>query len=346
MSLKGGYAFRSIRSCMGKDKKIEEVKEKFGDTVENIGEKIEQISDKIGSAVGVEGKNKKMKALVTSRVLFISILDKLYLISFVLAFVIMTYVTFAGDLSSMYYGFWGRLGTYIIELIVFVIMYFFYNWLYKCSAKTMLCLTKNEIYKEQYIPFKKTEINIPLEKVTKASTIDFFWIFRVLVIHQYHQLPMIFWTWNNHEFKDKLNELITGDKEKVENEFEDKNIIPKSLYKYLKFFALGVGILVLLIGVGRLFGYMFGPFKNIPGTYSYDDKQIVLNEGGSCSIIGFVDNVTSCSWDYNEETSNIVVNYDYDYKSWYSTYSRSATMYLNYEKDTKTIVYNENTYTK
>ena len=86
--------------------------------------------------------------------------------------------------------------------------YLLLNWFYKCAAKTMLCLTKNEVYKEIYIPFKRTESSIPLNKITKVTTHEVFWIFRTIVIHQYGKLPVIFFTWNNQEFKELLNKIL------------------------------------------------------------------------------------------------------------------------------------------
>ena len=332
---------------MEKDEKLEEVKDKLGGVVGNIGDKFTELSGKIGTALDTEDNNKKQKAIVTSRVLFVSILDKLLLISFIIAFAISTFATFAGDLSSSYYGFWSRVGTYVWVLIVLAICYLFYNWLYRCVAKTMLCLTKNEVYLEHYVPFKKTEKNVPLEKITKVSTVDILWIFRVLVIHQYHQFPIVFWTWTNHEFKDALNELITGDKEKVENEFESKNIIPNSWMKHLKWFALGVVALVAVIGIFRGVAYMFSPSRAVPGTYEYEGKQIVLNKDGSCEIDDLIDNsVTACQWTYSDESENILVSYDYQYKSWYSTYDRSSSFILGYDSKNKSVIYSEAVFSK
>ena len=50
-----------------------------------------------------EPEAKKMKALVTSRVLFISALDKIYLIILFLTFISLTWMNFEGDITSYNY---------------------------------------------------------------------------------------------------------------------------------------------------------------------------------------------------------------------------------------------------
>lgn len=309
---------------------------------------INGIGKKIGGAFKEKGNVRREKPLVSARVLFISVLDKIFLVILVLMLIGMTYVTFAGNLSSMSYGFWSRVGTYLIELIVFVIVYFFFNWIYRCAARTMLCLTEKEVYGEKYVPFKKSEFNIPLSKITKASTIDIFWIFRVLIIHQYHQFPVVFWTWNNHVFKDKLNELLINTDVKVLNEYEKRNIIPKKWEKYLLYLGAGLVGIVLLVGIGRAFGCLFSPAKSIPGTYSYNGRQIVLNKDGSCNVDSLVSNdVKSCSWEYYESSEDVAVTYTYEYKSWYSgTQTSEGTLSLDFDSSKKTLSYSGNTYTK
>ena len=333
---------------MEKEEKLEEVKEKISGVVENIGGKFNELTEKIGNVLDRDNKNRKQKAIVTSRVLFISVLDKLYLIGFIVAFAIATFAVFVGDLTSSYYGFWNRVGVYLLVLILFALAYLFFNWLYRCVAKTMLCLTKNEVYKEEYVPFKRGEISIPLEKITRVSTLDVFWIFRLLIIHQYHQLPLFFWTWNNHEFKDALNELITGDREKIENEFEDKNIIPKGLVKYIKWFFLGLFVLVTIIGISRGIAYLFSPARSVPGTYKYEDKQVMLYNDGTCSMSNVVSkNVTSCEWVFNNDLNHVYVTYEYRYDSgWYGSYDRSDEMRFSYDHKNKTLSDDERIFVK
>ena len=228
-----------------------------------------------------------------------------------------------------------------------IIYYLFLNWFYRCAAKTMLCVTPNEVYKETYVPLKRTETSIPLNKITGVTTHKVFWIFRIIIIHQYGKLPLIFPTWNNQEFKDQLNELITHNKEKIENEFESRNIIGKDKLKYLKYFTIGfVGIIVLL-GVVRLFNYMFSEERKIVGTYSYKDDVIIVNEDGSCNIDDIVSkNVTDCSWKYDKENEVIMIDYSYLKYSWGYSYTYSDNLDLKYFSKDKTIIYENDVYTK
>ena len=295
-----------------------------------------------------ELKEKRMKALVTSRLLFISVLDKIYLIILLLTFVGLTWGNFAGDVSSIHYGFWSRIGYEILIIIFMVIFYFFLNWFYKCAAKTMICLTKNEVYKEEYVPFKRTETSIPLNKITGVTTFNFFWIFRFLIIHQYGKLPVVFPTWTNQVFKDRLNELITGDKEKVENEYEDKNIISKDMLKYLKYLGIALLGIICLLGIVRFFNYVFSAETKIAGTYSYNETDIVLNKDGSCYVDDIVDeDVNYCSWTYDEEDKDISVRYEYSkYAYYYGYYSDYDYLFLDYDAKNKTLTYEDKVYKK
>lgn len=295
-----------------------------------------------------EGNGKKMKAIVTSRILFISALDKIYLVILLLTFAILTWINFAGDMSDPNYGFWARVGTQFVIIIGMIIFYFFLNWFYKCAAKTMICLTKNEFYKEEYVPFKRSETSIPLNKITGVSTFNLFWIFRFLIIHQYGKLPIIFPTWTNQIFKDKLNELITGDKEKVENEFEDKNIIGKDKLKYLKYLGIALVGIIALIGVVRLFNYVFSAESKISGTYTYQDKEITLNKDGSCEAYNVIDeDVDYCSWSYDKEDNEVSVRLEYsEYSRYYGYYTDYDYVYMTYDSKNKTLINDDEIYKK
>lgn len=290
---------------------------------------------------------KTQKALVTSRILFISVLDKIYLILLGLWFLIGTITIFRGHISSLNYGFFGRVGREILFLIVLFIVYLILNWFYRCASKTMLCLTKNEVYKEHYIPFKRSEDSIPLNKITKVTTINVFWIFRTLIIHQYHSFPLVFMTWNNQEFKDKLNELITTDSEKVENEYESRNIITKEMYKWLSYIGMALAGIIVLLGIIRFFTYMFSGERKIAGVYTYENNKVTLNKNGSCEIIGLVDHVTDCSWNYDKHDKEITLLYEYYYTSYYGrTISNSGTKTFSYDSNDKSLLVNGDKYTK
>ena len=300
-------------------------------------EKSEEIKSKEKEKEKKEEKKEIFqKPIVTSRVLFVSVLDKIYLGILGLWFVVVTISNFSGNISSLNYGFFRRLKDEIIFLIILFIVYLFLNWLYKCVAKTMLCLTKNEVYREHYIPFKRTEDSIPLNKITKVTTINFFWIFRSIIIHQYHAFPLVFFTWNNQEFKDKLTELITTNTDKVENEYKDRNIITKEMYKVIFYIGIFVVGIITLLGIIRLFAFMFSNERNIAGTYSYEDKKIVLNKNGTCDLSKLINNSANCTWTYDSE--NKEVELDYQYKG--SFYTTDATKVINYDIDKKVLEYN------
>ncbi len=294
--------------------------------------------------VEIVKEDKKQKALFTSRVLFISALDKIYLVALALLFIVLTYNNFAGSITSLNYGFWARVGHQILIMIILFIVYLFMNWLYRCAAKTMLCVTENEIYGETYYPFQRHELSIPLNKVTGISTHNFFWIFRVLVIHQYGKFPTVFWTWTNQEFKDIADGLITKQKEKVENEYETRNIIQTSQYKYLIFVGAGLVGLIVFLGIIRFFGFMFSPERNMSGTYENGNKRIVLNKDGYCNIDSVVsDDVTACSWEYDSDLKRVEI--EYTYKGYYYG-SYNSSMSLTFDSSEKTLSTYSDTYKK
>ncbi len=305
-------------------------------------------TEKVEKKEKLKTEEKKQKALIISRVLFISALDKIYLVLLGLWFLVGTFTIFNGSIGSLNYGFWGRIGREILFLIVLFIAYLILNWFYKCAAKTMLALTKNEVYKEHYIPFKRSETSIPLNKITGVSTINIFWIFRVLVIHQYHQFPIIFMTWNNQEFKDKLNELLTTDKEHVENEYEKRNIITEDMYKYLGYIGLVfVGILVLL-GIIRMFTFTFNGERKIAGTYTNEENKIILNKNGTCQIENLVDKVIDCNWSYDSDDKEVKVSYEYEYSYYYNRYTSTSkgNITLKYNTSDKSLEYKDTKFTK
>ncbi len=286
-----------------------------------------------------EEEKKTKKPLVTSRVLFISVLDKIYLIILILFFIKGTCNIFNGDIGSLNYHFFLRVGEELIFILITALIYLILNWIYKCAVKTILCVTEKEVYKESYFPFKRTETTVPLEKITKVTTINLFYIFRTVIIHQYQAFPIIFMTWNNQEFKDKVKELITNDKSKIENEYENKNILTKSMYKYVGYAGVGLAIIILLLGIIRLFNYITNEEKNIPGTYTSKRYEITINEDGTCKLKNIVNNARNCEWVYNKDTKEVVINYYYYY------YSRDSIT-LEYNKKEKSLKYKETTLTK
>lgn len=333
---------------MEKEVKKEDLKDKVSDVIENIVEKVGEEKE----------SKKKVKPLVSSRVLFVSILDKLYFICFVFSYIIAVWGYVAGNLSFFEYGsdffptLWSLIGGFIGITVGFAILYFILNWLYKCIAKTMLCITKNEIYGEFYAPFYRGELSIPIEKITKIDTVKVFWIFRTLIIHRYHQIPIVFPTWNAQEFKDAWTNLVMNRNEKIENEFESKNIFPEWLKKRLIVVVIFLGIVLGLIIIAYVATYLDDPFKKIPGTYVYENQKITLNKDNTCKLENVIDyDVVKCTWK-SEDTSygsvDIDVDYTYKYKSSWSSkyYEYDRSMSLNFNGDDETIEHNWDTYRK
>lgn len=289
-------------------------------------------------------ERKQKKPLVTCRILFISALDKIMFVLLILGFVGATINCFTGNIASQNYHFWTRFFSEIGIIIATVIEYFILNWFYRCAAKTMLCVTENEVYKEHYIPFKRTEKSIPLDKITSVTTINLFWIFRSVIIFQYHHIPLIFFTWNNKEFKDKLDELINHETEDIQNEYEDKNIISFVGTGFIKKFFIVLGCIIALIAIIRFFNFIFSPAKKIAGTYENGENRIVLNKSGSCEIVPMTNEITSCEWLLNDDADTVNITYTYNYESWLGKREYSDALSLRYEN--KRLIYNGTEYIK
>lgn len=318
-------------------KEIKEGMKGIKDAFKKIGDKAKELKEKDEEETNV----KKKEALVTCRILFITILDKIILIFLAILFIFQTYSVFHGDMSSLSYGFFHRLLSELWVILGTFITYLIYNWIYKCMAKTMLCLTDSQIYYEKYIPLYRWEGTIPLNKVTAVQSYKFLWIFRAVVIWQYMHLPKIFWTWNAQQFKDKAEELLTKADYKVKNEFESRNIINKGQYKYVLYAAILLVAIILFLGVVRFFSYMFSDERNIQGTYSNESQSLILEKDGSCSIQ--LKNVSSirCTWEYNADSKQIIFKYAY---KGYGSNEYESSLYTSYSK--KVITYNNTEFKK
>lgn len=281
----------------------------------------------------------EIKTLVECRVLFITLLDKIFILILILTLIITTINNFYGDFSSIGYGFWERVLRELFFIGIMYIVYLFLNWIYKCLLKTMLCVTNEEIYKEIYLPFYKSEKSIPLNKVTSISTHNYFFIFRCVAIHQYNKFPMIFFTWDNKIFKNKVNELLTSRKKDIENIYEDRNIITKDKYKYTFYFSIIIIAIIIIFGIIRLICYIAGEERKIIGSYINEKNKIVLKKDGKCNIDDIIKKVTDCDWTYNKNDKEIIINYEYKSTYFYGKYNDS--MKLKYNSNKKTIQYEE-----
>lgn len=309
--------------------------------VKGVFSKVSDKSKKIAEKVNEEEVKQKEDALVTCRYLFYSVLDKIFIVLLLIVFFVSTYSIFKGSISSLNYGFWGRVGREIVYIIIFFIIYLLINWLYKCLVKSMLCVTKTQIYSEKYIPFHRWETTIPLNKVTAINSYKFLWIFRAVVIHQYGKLPSIFWTWNAQEFKDKVEELLNNTNVKVNNQFETKNIISKNQYKYVAILGALLVVILSIVGVVRFFNYMLSDERHMDGVYTYEKSSITLNSDGTCKLdVTSLSNVSDCTWEYDSDTRTVNMSYKYKYFG----YSYNSSISAEYED--KALTYNGKEYKK
>ncbi len=307
----------------------------------SLKEKVKSTKEKISSKVAIsEDTSTIVKPLVTCRILFVSALDKIYLVILLLQLVGIVLSLLRGMPFTMF----------LASLVGLVIEYLLLNWFYKCAIKTMLCVTDKEVYKESYIPFKRTETSIPLNKITKVTTIDIIWIFRLVIIHQYNHIPMFFWTWNSHEFKDVLSKKIGCETTKVENEFKTRGIISKKSLNWLKWVAIVLVAIIILYYVWTGIASLFSPARKVPGTYVNDTYSFVLNRNNTCDLSNMDSDVevTKCEWEYDEDYNEVEIDYDYKYKySWSSTYYEDSSSFtFDYDKDAKTLTYAGTVYTK
>lgn len=285
---------------------------------------------------------KEIKPLYECRVLFISILDRIFILILLLTLIILTINNFYGDFSSLGYDFWGRILKEILIIFLIFIYYLILNWIYRCATKTILCVTDKEVYKEKYLPFYKNITSIPLNKITSVSTHNFLFIFRCIIIHQYNCLPTIFFTWNNIELQNKISELITSRNKDIENNYEEKNIITEERHKYMIYTGIILLIIVALFGITRLICYITGEERKVIGTYEYEKNKIILQKDGKCDIDDIIKKVTDCNWKYNKDDKEIIINYEYKSKYFYGLYN--DTIKLEYNPKKKTINYEKNKY--
>ena len=273
-------------------------------------------------------KNKKRndKVFVVSRLLFISVLDKIYLINLALIFCWLNF-----DMFNCCY----EVGEKILwELVIFIavfICYLIFNWLYKCMCKTMLYLTRDRVCKVSCFPFFKKETSIPLNKITGVTTFKFLYIFRALIIHQYGKVPLMFFTWNNQEFKNALDSLISGDFNYVYNNYDSnssfsndygkKNIVTNEQHGFLV--VLGI-IVVLVLAIG--FQCCIWSAENVvteselAGIYCLDDDcsdskiELHWGEGSYCKVDDMVESwkyVHHCEWEYSDVLEAVEIDYIY-----------------------------------
>ena len=331
-----------------KESKKEELKDKVSDVIDNIVEKVGE----------EDNSSTKVEPLVSCRVLFISALDKIYFVCFVISYIASIWGYVSNSLYYFQYGseffptLWSLIGGFIGITVGFAVLYFILNWLYKCIAKTMICLTENEIYGEFYAPFYRGELSIPIEKITKVDTVRLFWVFRTLIIHRYHQIPIVFPTWKAQAFKDTWTNLVMSREGKIENEFESRNIFPEWLKKKFIIVIIFLASVFGIILIAYTVKYFDNPFKKIPGTYVYGDQKIILNKDNTCDLKNVIDDeVIKCTWKHDNSSYgsiDIDVDYTYRYKSSWSNkyYEYDRMMSLHFDPEDETLDHNWDTFRK
>ena len=287
----------------------------------------------------MEKERKQKKALVTSRVLFYTVLDKIYVLLFAFTFIYGLIFGLVNKNKSI----GGVLGYYALFIIEMVLIALLLNWIYKCVTKTMLCITEDEVYKEAYAPLKRSEMSIPLNKITSVTTFNFLWIFRSIIIFQYHQLPVVFFTWTNQEFKDKFDELVNKRKEEIVNEYEDKNMISFIDKKHYPIIGAVLGGLVVLFLIIAIIMSFMDPAAKVAGTYANDSGEVKLGKDKSCSVPG-VENMTKCSRSYDDTSNIVTVNYSYEVK--YLSVAKETDRTLTYTYSDKTLTNGSKVYTR
>lgn len=295
-------------------------------------EEVEEFKDNNTKEKDVkETKKDFIKPLFTSRLLFISVLDKVFIVVLMLMFLLRMAVIFEGDVTSLNYDYFERVGLSIINIFVMLFVSLICYLIYLCAAKTMLCVTDKQVYCEYYIPFVEGKVSIPLDKITKVETVDVFFIFRSIIIYQYGKLPFVFFTWTNKEFKENLDKKIKVDTKEIENNVEFKEIFSKKNAKKLGIVAIIYIAVLLIIGVSNLIGIITSDERKLLGTYEIEGASIEFKENGSCKVINIGEKEGfGYSWTYDEEEKEIIVEYKTTEKSYYfGTYDK--TNYLNFE---------------
>ena len=101
-------------------------------------------------------------------------------------------------------------------------------------------------------------------------------------------------------------------------------------------------ILSIIFLIASLANHIYGAlnvFKDMEyaGTYVYDESKIVLNEAGTCNISDIESNTSLCTWEINED-NKLKISFLSD--------GESKVLELDYNKDNKTLSYENNTYKK
>ena len=285
--------------------------------IQKVDQETADLSAVVEEAQRIDQKRHDRKSVFTCRLLFSSVMDKVFLLLLFMFFLALTFVNFRGNIFSATYGFWIRFLRELGILVIIFISSLFCNWLYKCMIQTMLCVTSKSIYAEFFLPLWRKEVSIPLKHVTSVSAISFFWIFRVIIIHRYSQFPLVFFTWNHQLFKEKVDELLGNDIIDY-NGASHKTIFRKKYLSIFKWIMIVFIFSIIVLGIIHFFGYVFSTEKQISGIYIKGNQKIELKVNGSCylRLLNIMD-LKKCSWKYDEDQHTIRIRYSFRKKNYY-----------------------------
>jgi len=313
--------------------------------IQKVDQETADLSGVVEEVQRIERKTERSNSIYTCRLLFSSILDKILLFVLLLSFLYISYLNFKGNILGAAYGFWFRV---LRELGIGVLLLFGYgicNWIYNCYARTMLCLTSNSIYREIYFPFFRKETTIPLEHVTSIATVDFFWIFRSIVIFQYHHMPIIFFTWNNQRFKNKADEVM-GCNTVTINSFQNRGILQKTMLPVIQWIFILFVMAIIVLGIFHFFGYIFSEEKKLSGTYLKGTQKIELYTDGTCNLrMSHIKDLKKCTWTIHSEEKTIDIEYEYRKSNYFGeAYKTHDVMSVGYDQEQ--LIYNGKEYKK
>ena len=317
--------------------------------IQKVDQETADLTSVVQEAQRVEAKTTTITSqkdtVITCRLLFSSFIDKILLLLLVVGFIAITIINFKGNIFSINYGFWMRVLNEVLLILIFVVLSFICNWLYKCIINTTLSLTRGAIYIERYLPFWKKTTSIPLRHVTSIGTINLFYIFRGVIIRQYGHLPIIFYTWNNDKFKLRVDEMIGYDHLNVVHN-QNKSMFQREYFPIFEWTMIILVMVIAVLGIAHLFGYIFSNERQMSGTYLKGNQKIVLKMDGSCDLrLPGIKDIKTCEWIFNNSDELIVIKYEFSKKNYYGDeYETKDKIMVGYKNDA--LIYNGVEYLK
>ena len=320
-----------------KKEKVEEYHTGKTADLRNVISEIQKVDQETADLSGVVEEAKKINTperkdtSITCRLLFYSVIDKIFLFLLVICFLVFSFLNFKGPIFSVTYGFWFRVFREIGIILFVIICGLFLNWIYRCISKTSLVVQYNGIYRECFFPFIKRRTTIPLKHVSSISTITILWIFRAVVIFQYHHLPIVFPTWNHEKFKKRVEELLGQDVPVMH--YSNKSIYQRKYNSFTQWFLFVVFSFIIVLGIAHFIGYFFSTERSIVGTYLKGNQKIVLNMNGTCNLkLTRVKNLKRCKWIIDKNENRVEIQYEYLKENYYGEkYNKKESITVGYQ---------------